>query len=82
MKILVTGGSGYIGSAVVRELLSGKNKVKVLVRKTTSAILKGSTSNSRMATSPIFIPYWTRSPGATGSSILLPSMPSGCPTRR
>ena len=34
MKILVTGGSGYIGSAVVRELLSGKNKVKVLVRKT------------------------------------------------
>ncbi|RJP18688.1 MAG: NAD-dependent epimerase/dehydratase family protein [Candidatus Abyssobacteria bacterium SURF_5] len=35
MKYLVAGGSGYIGSAVVRELLSGnKNKVKVLVRPT------------------------------------------------
>ena len=34
MKILVTGGSGYIGSAVARELLTGKDKVKVLVRKT------------------------------------------------
>jgi dihydroflavonol-4-reductase len=33
MKYLVTGGSGYIGSSVVRELLSEKkNKVKVLVR--------------------------------------------------
>ena len=34
MKILVTGGSGYIGSAVVRELLSDGAKVKVLARKT------------------------------------------------
>jgi len=34
MKILVTGGSGYIGSAIVRELVTGKDKVKVLVRKT------------------------------------------------
>lgn len=33
MKILVTGGSGYIGSAVVRELLSDGAKVKVLARK-------------------------------------------------
>ncbi len=32
MKILVTGGSGYIGSAVVRELLGSKDKIKVLVR--------------------------------------------------
>ncbi|NQU07023.1 MAG: SDR family NAD(P)-dependent oxidoreductase [Candidatus Abyssubacteria bacterium] len=33
MKILVTGGSGYIGSAVVGELLSDGAKVKVLARK-------------------------------------------------
>jgi dihydroflavonol-4-reductase len=34
MKTLVTGGSGYIGSAVVRELLDTGEKVKILVRKT------------------------------------------------
>ena len=34
MKILVTGGSGYIGSAVVRELLEGGSELRVLVRKT------------------------------------------------
>ncbi len=33
MKTLVTGASGYIGSAVVRELLEAKHKVKALVRK-------------------------------------------------
>ena len=33
MKILVTGGSGYIGSAVVRELLEGGSELRVLVRK-------------------------------------------------
>jgi len=33
MKTLVTGGSGYIGSAVVRELLDGGAKIKVLVKK-------------------------------------------------
>ena len=34
MKILVTGGSGYIGSAVVRELLEGGSELRVLVTKT------------------------------------------------
>jgi dihydroflavonol-4-reductase len=34
MKTLVTGGSGYIGSAVVRELLDDGAKVKVLARET------------------------------------------------
>jgi dihydroflavonol-4-reductase len=34
VKILVTGGSGYIGSAVVRELLEGQDEIRVLVRKT------------------------------------------------
>jgi len=33
VKILVTGGSGYIGSAVVRELLEGGSELRVLVRK-------------------------------------------------
>ena len=32
MKALVTGGSGYIGSAVVRHLLEGNQQAKVLVR--------------------------------------------------
>ena len=32
MKALVTGGSGYIGSAVVRQLLEDKQEVKVLIR--------------------------------------------------
>ncbi len=32
MKVLVTGGSGYIGSAVVRHLLGGGQQAKVLVR--------------------------------------------------
>jgi dihydroflavonol-4-reductase len=32
MKVLVTGGSGYIGSAVVRHLLQGNQQAKVLVR--------------------------------------------------
>jgi dihydroflavonol-4-reductase len=32
MKALVTGGSGYIGSAVVRQLLASGQKAKVLVR--------------------------------------------------
>jgi dihydroflavonol-4-reductase len=32
MKVLVTGGSGYIGSAVVRHLLEGNQQAKVLVR--------------------------------------------------
>lgn len=41
MKILVTGGSGYIGSAVVRELLEGGEKVKVLVRGTVNRNLDG-----------------------------------------
>ncbi len=34
MKILVTGGSGYIGSAVVRQLLEGGGELRVLVRET------------------------------------------------
>ena len=34
MKALVTGGSGYIGSAVVRQLLEDNQEVKVLVRET------------------------------------------------
>jgi dihydroflavonol-4-reductase len=34
MKVLITGGSGYIGSAVVRELLNSGGKAKVLVRET------------------------------------------------
>jgi dihydroflavonol-4-reductase len=34
VKILVTGGSGYIGSAVVRELLEAGSEIRVLVRKT------------------------------------------------
>jgi dihydroflavonol-4-reductase len=32
MKVLVTGGSGYIGSAVVRQLVKGGQEAKVLVR--------------------------------------------------
>lgn len=34
MKTLVTGGSGYIGSAVVRQLLKGGQQTKVMVRET------------------------------------------------
>jgi len=34
MKALVTGGSGYIGSAVVRQLLEDNQEVKVVVRET------------------------------------------------
>ena len=34
MKILFTGGSGYIGSAVVREILNNGGKAKVLARET------------------------------------------------
>ena len=41
MKTLVTGGSGYIGSAVVRELLKGGEKIKVLVEGAANRNLEG-----------------------------------------
>jgi uncharacterized protein YbjT (DUF2867 family) len=41
MKTLVIGGTGLVGSAVVKELLHRKADVRLMVRKQDKSVLKG-----------------------------------------
>ena len=41
MKTLVIGGTGLVGSAVVKELLHRKADVRLMVRKQNKSVLKG-----------------------------------------
>ncbi|GAA2480674.1 NAD-dependent epimerase/dehydratase family protein [Winogradskya humida] len=57
MKIAVTGGSGYIGSAVVAELVSAGHEVIALVRSARAAA-KVSGLGARAAVGDLFEPGW------------------------
>ena len=82
MKILVTGGSGYIGSAVVRQLLEAGAELRVLVREADDLRnLGGLDVELVYGDITDFHRSCVRWTDATGCSTWRRSTRSGCPTR-